>query len=71
MKLVKIVPVPTYDVVNDDGSEIDPATKQIVKDVVKLMKDAKVLGNASPVNNNVAMRIASTILSNYSLRKNE
>ena len=46
-----------------------PATAQKVKDIVELMQNARVLGDSSPVNNNVAMRIASALLNNYELRK--
>ena len=35
MKLVKIVPVPTYDVVNDDGSEMVFETKNSCLEFVK------------------------------------
>jgi len=66
---MKLVPETNYRVVNDDGSEVHSATAQKVNDIVKLMKDSKVLGDGSPVNNNVAMRIASTILTHYELRK--
>ena len=66
---MKLVPVTDYKIVNDDGSEVRPATAQKVKDIVELMQTAKVLGDSSPVNNNVAMRIASAILNNYELRK--
>jgi len=66
---MKLVPETTYRVVNDDGSEVHSATAQKVNDIVQLMKDSKVLGNSSPVSNNVGMRIASAILNNYELRK--
>jgi hypothetical protein len=66
---MKLIPETIYRVVNDDGTEVHPAMAQKVNDIVKLMKDAKVLGETSPVNNNVGIRIASAILSNYELRK--
>ena len=66
---MKLVPETIYKVVNDDGTEVHAATAQKINDIVQLMRDSKILGNASPVNNNVGMRIASAILSNYELRK--
>jgi cell division protein ZapA (FtsZ GTPase activity inhibitor) len=66
---MKLVPETIYRVVNDDGTEVHSATAQKVNDIVQLMKDAKVLGNSSPVSNNVGMRIATAILSSYELRK--
>jgi len=65
---MKLVPETTYKVVNDDGSEVHSATAQKVNDIVQLMKDAKILGNSSPVGNNVALRVASAILNTYELR---
>ena len=66
---MKLIPETIYRVANDDGTEVHPAIAQKVNEIVQLMKDAKVLGETSPVNNNVGMRIASAILSNYELRK--
>jgi len=65
---MKLVPETVFKLVNDDGSEVRPATAKKVKDIVQIMKDSKVLGESSPVNNNVALRIASAILNNYELR---
>jgi len=66
---MKLIPETIYRVVNDDGTEVHSATAQKVNDIVQLMKDAKILGDSSPVNNTVGMRIASAILSTYELRK--
>ena len=66
---MKLVPETNYKIVNDDGSDVRPATAQKVKDIVQLMKDSKILGDGSPVGNNVAMKIASAILTHYELRK--
>ena len=66
---MKLVPETVYRVVNDDGTEVHSATAQKVNDIVQLMKVSKILGNSSPVSNNVGMRIASALLSNYELRK--
>ena len=66
---MKLVPETIYKIVNDDGTEVRPATAQKIRDIVQILKDAKILGDASPVANTVAMRIASAILSNYELRK--
>jgi len=65
---MKLIPETVFKLVNDDGSEVRPATAQKVKDIVQIMKDHKILGEGSPVNNNVALRIASAILNNYELR---
>ena len=54
---------------NDDGTEVRPATAKKIKDIIQILRDAKILGDASPVANTVAMKIASAILSNYELRK--
>jgi len=48
---MKLIPETIYRVVNDDGTEVHAATAQKVNDIVQLMKDAKVLGETSPVNN--------------------
>ena len=66
---MKLVPETIYKIVNDDGTEVRPATAKKIKDIVQILRDAKILGDASPVANTVAMRIASAILSNYELRK--
>ena len=66
---MKLIPETVYKIVNDDGTEVRPATAKKIKDIVQILKDAKILGDASPVANTVAMRIASAILSNYELRK--
>jgi len=66
---MKLVPETNYKIVNDDGSDVRPATAQKVKDIVQLMKDSKILGDGSPVPNTVAMKIASAILTHYELRK--
>jgi len=66
---MKLVPETIYKIVNDDGTEVRPATAKKVKEIVCLIKNANLLGDSSPVGNNVAMKIASAILSNYELRK--
>ena len=66
---MKLVPETIYKIVNDDGTEVRPATAQKIKDIVQILKDAKIMGQGSPVANTVAMRIASVMLSNYELRK--
>ena len=66
---MKLIPETIYKIVNDDGTEVRPATAKKIKDIVQILKDAKIMGQGSPVANTVAMRIASAILSNYELRK--
>ena len=66
---MKITPEITYQVVNDDGTEVSPDIAQKVNEIVRLMRDSKILGEGSTVNNNVCIRIASAILNNYVLRK--
>ena len=66
---MKLVPETVYKIVNDDGTDVRPATEKKIKEIMCIIKDAKVLGDASPVGRNVAMRIASAMLNNYELRK--
>jgi len=66
---MKIIPETIYKVVNDDGTEVSSDTSQKVNEIVRLMKDSKILGEGSTVNNNVGIRIASAMLSNYELHK--
>ena len=66
---MKMTPEITYTVVNDDGTEVSPDIAQKVNEIVRLMRDSKILGKGSTVNNTVCIRIASAILSNYELRK--
>ena len=66
---MKITPEITYTVVNDDGTEVSSDIAQKVNEIVRLMRDSKILGEGSTVNNTVCIRIASAILSNYELRK--
>jgi len=66
---MKLIPETIYKIVNDDGTEVRPATAKKIKDIVQILKDAKIMGQGSTVANTVAMRIASAILSNYELRK--
>ena len=66
---MKIVPETVYKIVNDDGTDVRPATEKKIKEIMCIIKDAKVLGDSSPVGRNVAMRIASAMLNNYELRK--
>ena len=66
---MKLVPETIYKIVNDDGTEVRPATAQKIRDIVQILKDAEIMGQGSPVANTVAMRIASVMLSNYELRK--
>ena len=66
---MKMVPETVYKLVNDDGTDVRPATAQKIKDIIQIMKDAKVLGDSSTVDTTVGMRIASAILSNYELRR--
>ena len=66
---MKIVPETVYRIVNDDGTDVRPATERKIKEIMCVIKDAKVLGDSSPVGRNVAMRIASAMLINYELRK--
>ena len=66
---MKITPEITYTVVNDDGTEVSSEIAQKVNEIVRLMRDSKILGEGSTVNNTVCIRIASAILSNYELRK--
>tara|TARA_Y100000310_G_C20316145_1_gene638535 strand:- start:22 stop:408 length:387 start_codon:yes stop_codon:yes gene_type:complete len=66
---MKLVPETVYKIVNDDGTDVRPATEKKIKEIMGIIKDAKVLGDSSPVGRNVAMRIASAMLNNYELRK--
>ena len=66
---MKLVPETVYKIVNDDGTDVRPATEKKIKEIMCIIKDAKVLGDSSPVGRNVAMRIASAMLNNYELRK--
>ena len=66
---MKLVPETVFKIVNDDGTDVRPATEKKIKEIMCIIKDAKVLGDASPVGRNVAMRIASAMLNNYELRK--
>ena len=66
---MKLVPETVYKIVNDDGTDVRPATEKKIKEIMCVIKDAKVLGDSSPVGRNVAMRIASAMLNNYELRK--
>ena len=61
---MKLVPETVYKIVNDDGTDVRPATEKKIKEIMCIIKDAKVLGDASPVGRNVAMRIASVMLNN-------
>ena len=71
MKVINVQRVSTFDIVNDDGSEIDENTKEQAKEIAALMQDAQVLGPSSPVGIKVAIRIAEAILSTYSLARKE
>ena len=71
MKVINVQRVSTFDIVNDDGSEIDENTKEQAKEIAALMQDAQVLGPSSPLGINAAIRIASAILSTYSLARKE
>ena len=66
---MKITPEITYTVVNDDGTEVSSDIAQKVNEIVRLMRDSKILGEGSTLNNTVCIRIASAILSNYEMRK--
>ena len=66
---MKLVPETVYKIVNDDGTDVRPSTERKIKEIMCVIKDAKVLGDSSPVGRNVAMRIASAMLNNYELRK--
>ena len=76
MKVVNVQRVSTFDIVNNDGSEVEENTKTQVreiaaKEIAALMQDAQVLGPSSPLGINAAIRIASAILSTYSLARKE
>ena len=71
MKVINVQRVSAFDIVNDDGSEVDENTKEQAKEIAALMQDAQVLGPSSPVGIKVAIRIASAILSKYSLARME
>ena len=66
---MKLVPETVYKIVNDDGTDVRPSTERKIKEIMCVIKDAKVLGDSSPVGRNVTMRIASAMLNNYELRK--
>ena len=68
MKLLKIQEEVVYRLVHDDGTAVHPAIEQKANELSQLLKDARVLGDASNVSSVVAMRIASVVLSNYELR---
>jgi hypothetical protein len=71
MKVVNVQRVPTFDIVNNDGSEVEENTKTQVREIAALMQDAQVLGPSSPLGFSAAIRIASAILSTYSLARKE
>ena len=71
MKVVNVQRVSTFDIVNNDGSEVEENTKTQVREIAALMQDAQVLGPSSPLGINAAIRIASAILSTYSLARKE
>ena len=71
MKVVNVQRVSTFDIVNNDGSEVEENTKTQVREIAALMQDAQVLGPSSPLGINAAIRIASAILSKYSLARKE
>ena len=48
--------------VSDDGSDVSPSTKQKIDEIARIVRDAKVLGENTPVNDNVCLRIAAAIL---------
>ena len=66
---MKLVPETVFKIVNDDGTDGRPDSAKKIKEIMCIIKDAKVLGDSSPVGRNVAMRIASAMLNNYELRK--
>lgn len=68
MKLLKIQEEVVYKLVHDDGTPVHVSVEQKANELSQLLKDAKVLGDASTVSSVVAMRIASVVLSNYELR---
>ena len=71
MKVVNVQRIDTFDIVHDDGSEVDENTKEHAREIVAIMQDAQVLGPSSPLGINAAIRIASAILSAYSLARLE
>ena len=71
MKVINVQRVSTFDIVNNDGSEVEENTKTQVREIAALMQDAQVLGPSSPQGINAAIRIASAILSTYSLARKE
>jgi len=68
MKLLKIQEEVVYKLIHDDGTPVHPAIEQKANELSQLLKEAKVLGDASTVSSIVAMRIASVVLGNYELR---
>lgn len=54
-----------FELLEDDGTAMHPKKQKLVNDMVTTIKESKFLGQNSPINDKVALRVVETMLDNY------
>ena len=55
--------------VNDDGTNLHPATEAIAFELFYRIKNSYPLGASSPISDKASLRLVSTVMNNFQLRR--
>ena len=58
-----------HKLVNDDGTNLHPATEAIAFELFYRIKNSYPLGPSSPITDKASLRLVSTVMNNFQLRR--
>ena len=65
-----LVKIKSFDrLINDDGTNLHPATEAIAFELFYRIKNSYPLGPSSPITDKASLRLVSTVMNNFKLRR--